>query len=223
MSRVDKWFSEEPRPRPAEVACRLARDKFWRDEQGRLLATHPDFPDVAVLLALPEELAHAVILVLSRVPQAGRLEFADRFYGARGRDRAGWVDPDPARKLALAAQIALLVVELADPELRDERIVDLLEGAGQGHDLSRTPAATLDAAQRAVAESRFGAGGLNDPADPRAAATLAIAEVLFPAGDTVALQTVAARAAYAAVESWEVDRTIEFLVAADRAFAARGA
>jgi hypothetical protein len=39
MSRFDKWFSVEPRRPPAEIACLLARDRFWKDESQRLIGT----------------------------------------------------------------------------------------------------------------------------------------------------------------------------------------
>jgi hypothetical protein len=42
-----------------QVACLLARDRFWKDERRRLIGTHPDWPDAAHLLDLEEEPAHA--------------------------------------------------------------------------------------------------------------------------------------------------------------------
>jgi hypothetical protein len=151
--------------------------------------------------------------VLSRLPARRRLQFAEAFYSKR--------HPDPYRLRRpigeVAAGTALLVVDLAAPEVRDPRLVDLLEGAAQGHDLSRTPAPTVDALRKAVAKARFSVE-LEDPTDPRAAATHAVLEVLDPAGEVVALQAVVARAAWAAVESWEPERVLEFLRAVDTLF-----
>ena len=191
----------------------MARSAFWRDERRRLIATHPEFPDVAWLLELEEELAHAFALVLSRLPSARRWSFAEAFYSARRRGRY-----HRSRDIrAVAAGVAMLVVELAAPEVRDPRIVDLLEGAAQGHDLSRTPPPTVELVRKAVAKLRFSVE-LEDPTDARAAATHAVVEVLDPAGDVVALQEVVARAAWAAVESWEPGRVLEFLLAVDALF-----
>jgi hypothetical protein len=61
---------------------------------------------------------------------------------------------------------------------------------------------------------------LEDPAHPRGAAALAVAEALDPAGDVVALQEVVARAAWAAVEIWEPPRVLAFMLELDRIFAA---
>lgn len=217
-ARVDRWFAEKPRRSPAYIACLLARDRFWRDERLRLLGTHPDFPDVATLLELEEELAHAFLLVLSRLPTQRRPSFAESFYRKRSRKRAGWVPSDCRLRLRLAAQIALLVVELAGQDLQHERILDLLHGMAQGDDLSRTPAPAVEQLRRAVAKTRFDPG-LEDLSDPRAAAAHAVVEVLDPASEVVSLQAVLARGAWAAVESWEAARTQAFLLEADRAFA----
>lgn len=218
-ARVDKWFAERPRRSPAEIACRLARDRFWREERLRLLGTHPDFPDVATLLELEDELAHTFLLVLSRLPAERRADFAEAFYRERSRSRAGWIPSDSLLRLRLAAQIALLVVELAGEDLQNERILDLLHGMAQGDDLSRTPVPAVEELQKAVAKTRFDPG-LEDLTDPRAAAATAVVEVLDPAGDVVSLQAVLARAAWAAVESWEASRTLAFLLEADRTIAA---
>jgi hypothetical protein len=220
-ARVDQWFTERPRRSPAEIACLLARDRFWRDERLRLLGTHPDFPDVATLLELEEELAHTFLLVLSRLPAGRRPEFAQAFYRERSRNRAGWLPSDPPVRLQLAARLALPVVELATEGLRNERIVDLLHGIAQGDDLTRTPASAVEELQKTVARTRLDLG-LEDLGDPRAAAAHAVVEVLDPAGDVVSLQAVLARVAWAAVESWEAPRTLSFLLEADRAFASVG-
>jgi hypothetical protein len=47
VTRAAYWYSERPQRPPAECACLLAGDRFWRDERLSLLGTHPDFPDVA--------------------------------------------------------------------------------------------------------------------------------------------------------------------------------
>ena len=84
MPPAEDWFEDEgPRPRPADVACTLAEDRFWRDERLRLIGSHPDWPDAAYLLDLGEELAHALVLVLSRLPVSRRRAFADAFYSER--------------------------------------------------------------------------------------------------------------------------------------------
>jgi hypothetical protein len=212
--RIERW-ADERRP-PADVACLLARDRFWRDEQLRLVGTHPDFPDAADLLDLEEELAHALVLVLSRIPAALRRQLADAFYERRAR---GWVLPrDPRVRLQAAARIALLVLELAGPELQDERVADLLQGLAQGDDLTRTPATAVEQLAKTVARVRFDVE-LEDLTDPRAAAAHAVVEVLDPASEVVSLQAVLARAAWAAVESREREGALAFLLDAERVFA----
>jgi hypothetical protein len=214
MGRVERWLSEEPRRSPAEYACALAQDRFWRDEQRRMIGTHPDFPDVTMLLELDEELAHALVLVLSRLPKERRRPFADAFH-ARRRRRRPRPPADAKARLAEAAAVALLVVELAVDELRSERVLDLLHGAAQGDDLTMTPEPAFAEVRKAVGRVRFDIE-LEDPTDPRAAASLAVAEVLDPSSDVVAVQEVMARAAWAAVESWEPSRVLAFLLEADR-------
>ena len=210
MSRVDDWLSEEPRRSPAEYATELAGDRFWRDEQQRLIGTHPDFPEATWLLDLNDELAHGVLLVLSRLPEERRRPFADVFFAERRRSPRE-IPSDPAFRLKAAASVALLVVELAVDQVRNERITDLLTGAAQGDDLTHTPPSAVVHLQKAIARVRFSVE-LEDPADPHAAASLAIAEVLDPAGDVVALKAVVARASWAAVESWEASRVLGFLL-----------
>ncbi len=217
MSRVGNWF-EQQLPH-AEIACSLAGDRFWRDPQQRLIATHPDLSDAAnLVLDLDEEVAHALVLVLSRLPQAGRRAFSGAFYEGRDRGHGQSRRRATSETLALGAGAAVLVVDLAADELRTATIVDLLEGAAQGDDLTLTPEPALAELRKAIARVRFNVD-FDDPEDPRGAASLAIAEVLDPAGDTVALQEVVARAAWAAVESWEQPRVLAFLLALDRAFA----
>jgi uncharacterized protein (DUF2267 family) len=210
MSHFDDWWAEEPRRSPAAYAVELARDRFWRDEQRRLIGTHPDFPEVLMLFDLSDELAHGLVLILSRLPEERREPFAEVFFDEHGGgDEA--ISNDPRRRLAAAARVALLIVDLAVDELRTERIADLLAGAAQGDDLTRTPVTAVLDLQQAIARVRLDVG-LEDPSDPRAAASLAVAEVLNPAGDAVALKAVVARAAWAAVESWESPRALAFLL-----------
>jgi hypothetical protein len=210
MSRFDRWWTEEPRRSPAQYATALARDRFWRDEQLRLIGTHPDFPDVTMLLDdLNEELAHGLVLTLSRLPEDHRTPFADVFFAEHRRGQTR-IPNNPRRQLAAAAAVALLVRELAVAELRTERIADLLAGAAQEDDLTRTPASAVAEIQKAIARVRFDLE-LEDPIDPRAAASLAVAEVLNPAGEVVALKAVVARASWAAVESWEHPQVLAFL------------
>jgi hypothetical protein len=61
---------------------------------------------------------------------------------------------------------------------------------------------------------------LEDPVRPRGAAALAVAEVLDPAGEVVAVQEVLARAAWAAAETWEPPRILAFMLELDRIFTA---
>jgi hypothetical protein len=213
-SRVGAWWSEKPRRPPSVYACELARARFWRDPRRRLIETYPDLDEAAPLLKLPEELAHALVLVLSRLPSGGREAFAQSFYRQR-RCRPGLLPVQPRGRLAVAAAVALLVVDVAGDPLRSERVVDLLRGAAQGDDLTRTPAPALAELQKAIARVRFDLE-LEDPADARAAAALAVAEVLDPANDGVAMQEVLARAAWAAVESWEAPRVLAFLLEVDQ-------
>ncbi len=224
VTRRAEWYSEEPRRPPAEYACRLAGDRFWRDGRLSLIGTHPDFPDIADLIELGEEVAHALVLVLSRLPKRQRRAFADAFYAGRPRSRSSpWNGHGaPGDLRALAARVALLVVELADrPELASERIVDLLVGAAQGDDLTRTPEPAVAEFRRTIAGIRFDVDA-DDPADPRAAAATAILEVLDPSSEVVALQEVVARAALAAFESWGPPRVLAFLLDVDRAVADSG-
>jgi hypothetical protein len=204
------WFWEEPRREPGEYAVDLARDRFWRDEQKRLIGTHPDFPDAAWLLDLNEELAHGLILVLSRIPEERRWSFADLFFAER---RGGTIETpnNPSVRLAAGASVALLVLELAADELRGTRIEDLLAGAAQGDDLTHTPLPAVTYLQKAVARERFNVE-FENLADPRGAASLAVAEVLVPASEVVALKEVVARSCWAAVESWESPRVLAFLL-----------
>jgi hypothetical protein len=175
--------------------------------------------EVAPLLELEEELAHALVLVLSRLPKSRRRDFADVFYDERRRTRSSAYSIGRPEPRATASAVALLVLELAGDELDTARIRDLLQGAAQGDDLTRTPAPALAELRKAVARVRMGVE-LGAPASPRGAAALAVAEVLDPAGEVVALQEVVARAAWAAAETWELPQVLAFMLELDRVFAA---
>jgi hypothetical protein len=126
-------------PPPAEIACRLARSHFWRDERRRFIGTHPDWPNAAYFLKLEEDLAHGFVLVLSALPAAQRRGFADVYYEERRSSGRESIPGDARTRLALSAAIVLHVIEIADrPDIRNERILDLLHGAAQGDDLTRT-------------------------------------------------------------------------------------
>jgi hypothetical protein len=215
-SRIDKWFSEEPRRPPAEIACLLARDRFWRDERRRLIATPPDWPEVPeLLLDLNAEFAHAFVMVLSRLPAVGRRDFADTFYGRR-HSGATWLPEDDRRRLALGAAIVLTLADAVDdPELYEERTLDLLRGAAQEDDLTRTPTAAVAEVGKRIARirRRF---ELADPTEPRGAAALALAEVLDPSSGVVDVKEVLARSAWAVVETRGAPGALPFLLEVDR-------
>jgi hypothetical protein len=218
VSRFDKWFSEEPRRPPADIACLLARDRFWKDERQRLIGTHRDWPEVAELLDLTEELAHALVMVLSRLPAARRREFADAFYAQR-RSGPSSLPDDDRRRLAAGAAIVLNVAEIVDdPVIYDDRTLDLLHGAAQGDDLSRTPAPAVAALGKKITRIRV-EFEFDDSADPRGAAALALAEVLAPSSDVIDLKEVLARAAWAVVETLEAPGVLRFLLEVDRVLA----
>ena len=219
MSPVEDWWSEEPRRPPAAYACELAKRRFWRDEQRRLIATDHDLVEVAPLLELEDELAHAFVLVLSQLPASRRRQFADVFYEERRRTPGRVHAIGRSEPRATASAVGLLVLELAGDVLDTPRMRDLLQGAAQGDDLTRTPAPALAELRKAVARVRMDVE-LEDPAHPRGTAALSVAEALDPAGEVVALQEVVARAAWAAVEAWEPPRVLAFMLELDRIFAA---
>jgi hypothetical protein len=198
-------------PPSAEIACSLARDRFWQDEGLRLLGTHPDWPDAADALELDEELAHALVLVLSRLPESRRRGFAEAFYEER-RGPSAHRPSDETARLALAAAVVLHVVEIVEPRLRSERVLDLLQATAQGDDLTRTPEPAVSELRKTIARIRFEA----EPED----AGLALAEVLDPAGEVVDLKAVLARSAWAAVETWEPPRVLGFLLEVEGLLAA---
>jgi hypothetical protein len=199
--------SDQPPLEPAEYARVLAADRFWRDPLERLIGTHPEFPDAAEPLDVDDEVAHGLLLVLSRLPESRRAAFARAFSEQRERTETGGLRRE---RLGRAAAVALLTIDLAAEPLRDPAIVDLLQGAAQGDDLTRTPEPALAELRKAVARVRFDVE-LADPESPRGAASIAIVEVLDPSSEPVALQEVVARAAWAAVESWDERRVLDFL------------
>ncbi|NUR78140.1 MAG: hypothetical protein HOQ28_17870 [Thermoleophilia bacterium] len=206
---------EVPDRSPADVACELARRRFWRDEHERLIGSPPDWPGAALPLDLDEALAHALVLVLSQLPAASRRPFAEAFYDAR-------LGPPSARprdrrtQVARAASIVLEVFDLIEnPLVHDDRVLDLLQGAAQGDDLTATPAAALEHLRRVIARIRLDVD-YGDPANAEGAAALALAEVLDPSSDVVDVKEVLARSAWAAVASWEPARVLAFLLAVDR-------
>jgi hypothetical protein len=157
------------------------------------------------------------VLVLSRLPESHGRGFADSFYAAR-EGRAPELSEERPATLALAAAIVQRVVELVRrPDVCTERVLDLLQGAAQGDDVTRTPDTTVAEVRKAVARIRFDVD-FEDPADPRGAAAHALAEVLDPSSDVVALQEILARCAWAAVNAWEPRRVLAFLLDVERLF-----
>jgi hypothetical protein len=65
-SALDHRATLEAPPTPLRPtgANELAQERFWRDEQQRLISSHRDWPDAAQFLELEDELAHAFVLVL---------------------------------------------------------------------------------------------------------------------------------------------------------------
>jgi len=215
-NRLARWFEERP-PRPAaEYACALAVDRFWGDDRARLIGVHPDWPDATYLLGLREEIAHALVLVLSLMPRFERLAFAETFFEERaGTGESSDFQGTYRSRLAAAAQIALLVLDLTgSAALQDEAVVDLLRGAAQGDDLTVTPAPAVDRLRRTVATVRFDPA-LEDDSDPKSVASSAVVEVLDPSSDGLALKEVLARAAFATVECRPKAQTLAFLLRAD--------
>lgn len=220
MSRVDAWWSERPRRTPAEYVCELAAARLWRSETDPFVKTSPEIEETSeTFLHLGKELAHALVIVLRELPRAERRSFAEKFYRRRKRG-SEWEITGPATELSRAAAIALLVVELTEhPDLRGMRIVDLLTALAQGDDLSSTPDAVVAEIRKIVARIRLDVE-LEDELDPRSAAATAIVEVIDPSGGAVALQEVLVRAAWAVVKTWEAERVLDFVLAADRILAA---
>ena len=237
MPRIEEWWSERPHRSPAEYACELARARFWSDPERRFIMTPITVAEAIPLLDLEEELAHGLVLVLSQLPHADRLPFAERFYAERDEQRPGLPD-DRRGKAAAAAAVALLAVELTESdELESARIADILQATAQGDDLSWTPDVAAHDVTRIVANVRrnlargdsdirdetadgYPAIGGADVDTPAEVAAAAVIEALAPASETVALNEVVARAAWAAVHSWDRDRVLKFLLTTDGAFGA---
>jgi hypothetical protein len=180
-----------------------------------LIGTHSDWPDAAYLLELSEELAHALVLVLSRLPAARRREFADLFYAQR-QSRGTELPADARGRLALGAAVVLKVVGIANyPEIQNERTLDLLRGAAQKDDLTRTPGPAAEEFRRSMARLRLDLES-EDSDDAGPAAALAVAEVLDPSSDVVDFNEVLARCAWAAVETWDQQAVLGFLLEVDR-------
>lgn len=215
MSRIEEWLERRGEP-PAAFLCEIAADRFWRGRR-RFVATHVDLDEavVAGLIPVAPELAHGLTLVLSRLPERERYDFAEAFLELRADAGVDWPET-PEGRLRAAAAVALLVLELTrDEGLRSARIVDLLTGAQQGDDLTLTPGPAVDALRKVIARVRFDVD-LQDEDLPRSAASIAVVEVLDPSSDAIDLKEVLARAAWAAVESWERPRVLSFLLEAAR-------
>ena len=222
MPRVHEWWNEDPPRRPVDYACELARARFWRDDSRRFIETSQDVADAAPLLDLEEELAHAFVLVLSELPVSARLRFAERFYAEREPRFGGWTLATAESRLAVAAAVALRILDLTErPELGDLRVVDILEATAQRDDLSLTPDTAAAHIHETVAQVRTTVARAGDPLRPApaAAAATAVVEVLDPSSETVALQEVLVRAAWAAVQTWEPERVLAFLLDVDRVVA----
>ena len=204
----------------AKYVCELADEGVLGPDERVFITTSPVIDEAAgtEILPLESELAHALVLGLATMPEATRRPFADRFFAARTGRHAFWAPEAPYARLAIAAFVALLVIDLAAPHVQGVRVLDLLNAAAQGDDLSLTPEPALAELRKVVARTRLDLG-LEDPLDPRSAATTAVVEVIDPSSGEVALQEILTRATWAAVRSWEPERVLDFLLAADRAFA----
>ena len=219
MTRVDRWWSESPRRPPAEYACELARSCAWPVPEVVFVTTVPDPEEAAPLLELEIELAHAPVLVLSQLPGSLRRAFADSSYAERDRRSRESRRFDPEAKLAIAAAVALLVANVTGrADLRDVRMLDLLQGAAQGDDLSQTPEPTRERIAEVVARARLDVAR-EDALTPTVAATTAIVEVLDPSSETVALQEVVLRATWAVLQTSALQGVTEFLLSLDEIFA----
>jgi hypothetical protein len=212
VSRVDEWWSDQPRQAPAEYTTRLARKRVWRDVERSFIATVPDLEDVSFLLQADVELAHALVFVLSRLPKVEAREFADHFYERRtGCFRTATHLSTGSR----AAAVALMVLPLTQrADLANDRIADLLTAIQQSDDLSLTPPAAVEEVQRAVARARLDLD-LEDQLDPRAAATTAVIEVLDPSSGMPALQEIVMRATWATLQTTGIAGVLEFLLDVD--------
>lgn len=212
--RFAEWVEQDPTPPRPEIACRLARARFWRNGNERFTGTHPDWPDAAYFLDLEETFAHAFVLLLSVLPASDRLAFAEAYYDVR-RSSDRDIALDPRTQLMLSAATILQVIDVIErPDICTARILDLVEGAAQGDDLTNVASTAVDEVRKAVARVRLD-DAFEDQTDPSAAAALALAEVLDPGGEMVSFKEVLARCAWAAVKSRTRPQVMGFLLTAD--------
>lgn len=216
VDRVGRWYSERPRRPPAEYATQLARMRAWRDVERLFITSVPDLWDLDDLLELDVELAHALVLVLSRLPAARRRDFADRFYERRS---GHW--PAATAATTRAAAVAQMVLPLTGrSDLDNDRIADLLTAIEQGDDLVLTPPQAIADVEKAVVRARLDID-LEEQLEPNAAATMAVVEVLDPSGDEPAFQALLMRATWATLETAGFEGALEFLLAVDALSGAR--
>jgi electron transfer flavoprotein alpha/beta subunit len=157
-------------------------------------------------------------MALSRLPSARRRSFADAFYEERRSGPAWLVDDDRAR-LAIAAAVVLSAVDIVDDLVIDDgRTLDVMQGAAQGDDLTRMPAPAVAAVGKTIARLRCEFEH-DDPADPRAVAALAVAEVLDPSSGVIDVKEVLARSTWAVVETLEPPGGLRFLIEVDHLLA----
>ena len=84
--------------------------------------------------------------------------------------------------------------------------------------MGRTPATAVAALGKKIARIRV-EFEFADPADPRGAAALALAEVVAPSSGVIDLKEVLARSAWAVVETLEAPGVLRFLLEVDRVLA----
>lgn len=213
--RLVDWVERDPRPPRSEIACRLARGRFWHDGSKRFIGTHPDWPDAAYFLDLEASIAHAFVLILSALPASERLALAEAYYEMRLSSDGDVISPESRTQLRMAAAIVLSVMDVIErPDICTERILDLLQGAAQCDDLTSVAATAIDEVRKTIARIRLD-DTFEDPSDPRTSAALALAETLDPGGETVAFKEVLARAAWSVVRSRPRPKLMSFLLAAD--------
>ena len=212
MSVQDRWFGDGQPRAPSAYAGAAARG--YREDP--FIRTEGDLEEGAGALAVEPELAHALVLVLSELDGRERLPFADCFYAERGRDTASETPLGVGARVAAAAAIVLLVVDLTEsPDLLGMRVLDALDGAAQGDDSSALSEPALQELRKAVARVRLDVD-LEDESDPRAAASIAVVETIDPASGAVDLQEILCRAAWASLQSGGRARALAVLLAADR-------
>jgi hypothetical protein len=216
------WTPVERRRRWSAQACEAALYvERW------LLG--PDGPAVGASgvedfeLGLDDEVAGALVHVLTELPRAERAAFADRFYDERDDREARHVTRSPEQRLAAGAAIALLVVDLTrSAELAGPRVVDLLVGAAQGDDVSAVPDLVQQELRKVVARIRLDVE-LEDERDPRSAACTAVVEAIDPSGGTIDLYEILGRATWAQLHARGANAALRFLLAVDGIFASLAA